>query len=444
MRFVLVSAVLLGLISVAPAREDSSPKKANAAPTLAQLLAQLKSRDADKADAAEKALVGLGGSALPDLQKVRETADPELRRRLDELIPLLERSNMLTPKRVNLHMTNKTLQQVMAELTKQTGYKMEVGMNGGPQDKTLYTFHFDKLTFWEAIDKVCDASGMVLNQWWGGDDAMHFWPSDSYVPYNVTHGPFKVMATGFNYNRNNNFGQLPKNAFELNHNRSESLNLNLMLAVEPKLPIIKVGNTRLIVAEDDEHNSMIPPPEANNNGMYQRGYYWWGNQRMYIMNSSATLHWASKTAKTLKTLKGVVPVTVLADQKPAVVTDKLLTAKGKKFKVGSATFQITEINEQPGKQYQISLTVTEDVKDNPNDWSRIQSLQQRIEVQDDRGNRHNFYLNITSWNSNSSATCQLNIQPPGPKTGNPVRLVYYSWNLLEHDVAFEFKDLPLP
>jgi hypothetical protein len=37
------------------------------------------------------------------------------------------------------------------------------------------------------------------------------------------------------------------------------------------------------------------------------------------------------------------------------------------------------------------------------------------------------------------------VQPnEDPKVGPPAKLVYYSWVLMEHEVAFEFRDLPLP
>ena len=50
---------------------------------------------------------------------------------------------------------------------------------------------------------------------------------------------------------------------------------------------------------------------------------------------------------------------------------------------------------------------------------------------------------MNNWNG-ATAQFQLTIQPPGPNLGPPTKLVFYAWNLMEHDVEFEFHDLPLP
>ena len=211
------------------------------------------------------------------------------------------------------------------------------------------------------------------------------------------------------------------------------------------LPILKTGQIKLSVAEDDEGHSMIPKNENPNNNMSNRVYYGWG-WRGYMQQVQAPLAWSSKSSRTVKMLKGLIPVTLLADQKPSIVTDKLLASKGKKYKVGDATFHVEEITEMPGKQYQIRLNVTENSKEAQNDYSRLQSMQQRLELQDDKGNKVPSYVNITSWgNGPMSAQFQIMVQPSNnAKLGAPAKLVYSSWVLMEHEVAFEFKDLPLP
>jgi hypothetical protein len=463
-----VCLTLLLVLGLAPwARGDAAAKRP--APSADQLLHQLGSRDPKAREAASKALAELGPDALPALQKAKLKADPELRRRLEELIPLLERAGILTPKRVTLHMTNKPMSAVCAELSKQTGYKIEFmnwgwmwGMWGNVPDKALYTFHLDKLPFWEAMDRICDSTGMVLQQWYGwGDDTMRLYAADSYVPFNYRRGPFKVMATGFNYQRNNNFGQLPKNGNPLAQRGWENLYASLMLCVEPKLPIIRLGAVRWLAVEDEEGHSLIPPRVPVNQGpMYYEGGMWFGNSyRCYSQQTQASLLWPSKTARTVKIMRGIIPATLLSEQKPTVVTERLLSSKGKTFKVGQTTFKVEDVTELAGKQHQIKLHVTEESRDSPNDWRRIQSLQQRLEVQDDRGNKLPWVFQPVQWQNNNSVQLQLTTgqqnQPFVPANANlngngqarlglPNRLVYYAWTLMEHYVEFEFRDLPLP
>src|SRR4051812_38123473 len=93
-------------------------------PDVAKLLEGLAARDFHDRDAAQKALAELGVEALPALQKARGSADPEVRRRLDELIPPLARKLALSPKLITLHMVNRPIRDILAELSRQTGYKI--------------------------------------------------------------------------------------------------------------------------------------------------------------------------------------------------------------------------------------------------------------------------------------------------------------------------------
>jgi hypothetical protein len=50
------------------------------------------------------------------------------------------------------------------------------------------------------------------------------------------------------------------------------------------------------------------------------------------------------------------------------------------------------------------------------------------------------------WGNNSPGSVQLQVvfAPPGGKAGPPTKLIYYRWTTIQHEIAFEFKDLPLP
>src|SRR5213078_4088462 len=60
-----------------------------------KLVEQLGDRDFHKRDQAARQLETLGPRALPELRKARVNADPEVRRRLDDLIPALETSAVI-------------------------------------------------------------------------------------------------------------------------------------------------------------------------------------------------------------------------------------------------------------------------------------------------------------------------------------------------------------
>lgn len=445
MRHVIRLAVFLGF-AFTPSLWATPPERTPASTSRIEfLIAQLGDKDFQRREAASRALAALGTEALPALQRFRSHPDPEIRRRLDELIPPLERALALGPKRITLHMTNQPIRAVIEELTKQTGYKFAGLENQGSKaDKLAYTFHFDKTPFWQAMDQVCEAGGFVLQQNYYGDDSLRlFRQPDSFVPFVSYDGPFKVVATGFNYNRSNQFAHLIRN--QQGQQGSESLQVNLSLVVEPRLPILRLGSVRLTAAEDEEKQSMLPTTDHLGGPWGGRSFYAGGGYRSYIQQTQATLVLPSRTSRIVKVLKGVIPVTLLADQKPAVVTDRILSAKGKKFQAGAASFYVEDVSELAGKQYQIKLSVTEESKDGPDDWTRIQSLQQRIEIQDSQGNKQQFYFNSVGTNGVNGGQYTITVQPnANGKIGPPAKLVYYAWILMEHEVSFEFRDLPLP
>src|SRR5216683_1501994 len=241
-------AILVGLGLIPFSWAGAAEKKPGAIPQIEPLIEQLADKDFQRREAASKALAAVGTEALPALQKARSHPDPEVRRRLDELIPPLERALALKPKRVTLHVANKPIREIIDELTKQTGYKFTGLENQGDESaKQVYTFHFDSVPFWQALDEVCAAGGFVLQQNYQSDDSLRlFHQPESYAPFVSYDGAFKVIPTGFNYNRTNHFAQITRT--RPGQQSSESLHVNLTLAVEPKLPILRVGLVRLSVA----------------------------------------------------------------------------------------------------------------------------------------------------------------------------------------------------
>jgi hypothetical protein len=214
--------------------------------------------------------------------------------------------------------------------------------------------------------------------------------------------------------------------------------------------MLGLGEPRLIAAFDSDKNSMLPVSRAGGEAdLSVRPRRWvsrYGNgYRAYHMQAQVNLNRPSEKATFVRMLRGTVPVTLLAEQKPVVVTDAILTAKGKKFTVGSTTFHIEDASELPNKQYQVKLAVTEKNSDNPNDYTWMNALYQRIELQDANG--YKFQVFGSNWGNSAPNHVQLTLTygaNNGRKAGPPTKFVYYSWKTLQHQLAFEFNDLPLP
>jgi hypothetical protein len=431
----------------ASAEKATAATKPSAAPEAAKWIDSLASRDFRTREQATRAIIAIGTPALPALRQARSVQDAEVRQRVDELVAMLERAAALAPKRVTLKIDKKPVKDVLNEIAKQTGFKIpttDAAFNAPPA-KAPQSFEFKNTPFWEALDKVCEKYGLIVQQTGNADTTMRLAFQDSYEPYRSYDGSFKVLATGFSYNRNNNFGEVMKTPYQPGEAANESLQINFSVCVEPRVPIMKVGSVRLIRAEDENKCSMLAEG-ANYWEAWNMRYYGGGNNRSFVYPASAYLAWPSKTSRTLKVVKGIIPVTLLAEQKLVVVTDNVLNAKGKKIKVGPATFNIDSINTTGNKQQEIKITYNEDSTDMNYDWGRIQAVQQRLELQDAKGNKIPSRVQIYNYNPPNGAQLSIIAQPAGnnSKVGPPAKLLFQLWVQMEHEVAFEFHDLPLP
>jgi hypothetical protein len=416
---------------------------------LEPLVEQLGDGDYRKRDEAAQLLRAQGLAALPALRKALNHPDLEVRRRVQELIPAVEVAAIISPRRINYKAAGKPLTEVFNEINKQTGLKVEFWQNN-PNVQRGYTFDFRDVTFWEALDRIGRETGLVIQQGYG-DDRVRLQPQNGYVPYVVHDGAFRFVANNISQTRNVDLSFIPKEAAP--PRRSDSLNFSFTTFVEPRLAILGISDVNLTAAYDNEKNSLLPAPQPPDieerpwagrwGGMRRWSSGRYGN-RASSVQSYLQLNRVSDKATAIKVLRGTMALNLLAEQKPVVISDAILTAKGKKATIDGTTINILDITEQPNKQIQLKLSITDDNKD-ANDYSWMNTMYQRLVLQDARGNAFNNYG--TSWGNSGPTHVELTMTfaPPGMnKDEKPVKLVFYSWTTMVHQLDFEFKDLPLP
>jgi hypothetical protein len=452
---VLVSLGLTLVLEAAGVKGNGSPDKAKPKQNVDQLIDQLGHRKYRTREAAQKALAKMGVEALPILVKARKTRmDLEVLRRLDAVIPNLERLDMVRPKLVSLHMNNKSIQEVLAEITKQTGYHLDI-QNANLNNKAL-KFNFDKLPFWQALDKVCQEANLSVNQY-------HYYGNTTdriqltsygtkpgpYVQYTET---FRLVPISMNYSRNVNYDLNARTDKAAQHTRQENMYLSFHIFTEPKLPFMQVHSPVITEAYDEHKKPMFVKTAVspNPNPYYDRYYY--GNYRFLTSQQSVYLIRPSRDSKRAKIIRGEIPVTVLRKEQELVVVDKPLTIKQKKmFKGGKTEMEIEDVTEANnwgnGKSYTVKMNIKED-SDTPNaDWNWQNSLMYRLVLMDAKGNKY------TCWNNNlynpgnrgsRFAQGSITFSPPNQGIGEPVKLVYLKWVTEQHRIKFEFKNVPLP
>ncbi len=384
-----------------------------------------------------------GTAALPALRKAINHPELEIRRRVVELIPTLEMLAVLAPRRVTLKASDKSLQDLFAEITKQTGMKVEFWTNKPQQ---TYSFDFRNVTFWEAIDRIAQDASLLVQHGYG-DERVRLQQGNGYVPFLVREGAFRFSANNIHQSRNLDLSIINRDAGP--NQRSESLTFSFSIAVEPRLSILGMGEVKLSAAFDNENNSLLinhAPQDPEQMWMMRRwtsGRY--GN-RSNTIQTSVNLRRVSEKANTIKTVRGTVPINLLTEQKPVVISDKVMTEKGKKVKVDSTSIVVQEATVLPSKQIQLKLSITEEGKDN-NDYTWMNTMYQRLQLVDDKGNPYPNHG--TSWGNSGPNHVELTMtfgeQPANGEKGKaPSKLIFQSWTTMTHQLAFEFKDIPLP
>jgi hypothetical protein len=447
----LAAAGCLGLaltVRGAGGKVKNSAEKV-ASPAVERLIGRLGDRNYRVRNAAQRRLAGMGVEILPLLLKARKgRGDLEVIRRLDDLIPNLERVALLQPKLVTLHLEKKPLQDVVNEIARQTGYGIDIQNNFNNQ---AYTFHFDRLPFWEALDRVArEAHLSVYPHYYGnGGDRIQLntWgnPPAPHIAYTQT---FRLVPNNMQYYRNVNYnGSFTDKA---DHpQRTETLTLTFTVHTEPKLPFLTVGQAVVTQAHDEMKRSMAP---ATTNTTFYSGpvYINYGNGRTFAQSVNLALVRPHRDSKFAKVIRGELPVTLLSKQMPEIVIDNPAAVKNKKFRSSKTEIDIEQVtvnNWNNGKMYQFQMTVKEQAEMVNGNWdySWGNSLQHRLELYDAKGTKY-LVWSSSLWNRGPRlAGGMIQFRPPdNGQVGPPVKLVFNRWVSLPHKIKFEFKDLPMP
>src|SRR5262245_47416556 len=425
-------AGLIGGLALAAVGADG-PAKSPEKPSIEKLISELDDRSFRVREAAGRALEARGEEALPLLRKAIAAAEPEARRRVEVLTSRIERTALLSPKRVTLIAEDKPVKDVVAEISKQTGYKLQ--WQG--DNRARMTIDWNNVTYWEAMEKVLLDAGASMNFDESGN--VHLYQQEVYSPYYSHSGPFRLQAVNFSFNKYINLMNLPRNG-QNNDHQNGGLYFSFQVQAEPKAPLVGIGEARLIKAEDEHGASLVPVHNVNDYGVR---YFDGGGFRNYQYQSQVNMAKPAKDATKAQILKGRLPVTLLSSVRPELTITKI--AKGQKGQGVTVELELEEVAEQ-GKSYTLTMTVKRFDRNPEADPNWANYVWQRIELYDAKGKKYQSQGMNNFINGNpSSVQGSFQFAPPQDgRIGEAAKLVYNQWVTISHEVEFEFRDVPLP
>jgi hypothetical protein len=170
----LLLALLLGLgFAVLTQMRQTASANNNDEERVNKLVQQLGSSKFSDRDKAKRELESLGMKALEGLRKAAKNGDLETSRRASELLKKLEdkiaTDSILAPKKVKLSFKDTSVLDAVAELSRQSGYQIQVQGDRTALAKRTVTLTTGEISFWEAFDQLCQKAGLVeMNAQTGG------------------------------------------------------------------------------------------------------------------------------------------------------------------------------------------------------------------------------------------------------------------------------------
>jgi len=421
----------------------SSPAADQAGPVattpVATLIEQLGDRNFRVRQAAGKELEERGEESLPLLRQSSTHADEEIRRRVEVLSQRIERTSLLSAKKFTFRVNNVTIEEAIKELARLSGYKLQ--FQGGQPRKL--SIEMENVTYWQVMEKLCNDAGLSP----GYDDQqgiVYLYQQNTISPYTHTSGPFRFVAQNFNYSRYVNLANIPRNGND-QQNQDNNLNFSFLVQAEPKIPLLAVSPPRLTKAVDENGFSLLPR-QHDNQGFNVAYYEGNGLYRNFQHSVNAPMAKPDRDATKAAIIKGKVMVTLLSGTKPDVVVENLTTGKKKQSGVGqTGEIDIEDVTEA-NKNWTITMQIRRRAKDGEQDHNWMNTVPQKLELYDAKGRqyRSNGIVNYLNTTQNSiSAVFQFS-PPPQGEIGPAVKLVLAQWLTLQHELEFEFKDLPLP
>lgn len=315
--------------------------------------------------------------------------------------------------------------------------------------------------FWEAIDRLGPAAGLILDELHGARELRLWSDRGTLGPVSYDHA-FRCRASSVNDERELIYGDA---GFQLHSSFRPGpggrdakgpgsrwgrffVQIEVMCEPRPITSLEPAGPPRIIEAVDDRGRSLILEPDAKA-FEYPKKYY----DRNWYAGFDANLHLKTPdpASRSIRRLRGAIPL-VLWGSRAQVLTVPLVDSEGRTFRGSGVTLKVLK-RTTDGPTPSLDLELRNDGPVPPEDGRNplfdtypgivVRRPDEQFELLDADGRRLPIDYRSTEFNpAVTRATIRVK---PGPHPGGPPeRLQFHGLVRVETEVRFEFADIPLP
>jgi serine/threonine protein kinase/WD40 repeat protein len=285
---------------------------------IADWIKGLSNGDAKIREEAASALAAVGPPVRKALAAAASDPDPAVQPRVKEVLDRITLSEALAPTLVHLKLENALTADAVEALARQTGVRLVYKAQArtklpAPQAVTL---ELNGVPFWEALDRLCKAAGLGYQSPDG--QFLMLTEGNPGAPNAIAYaGPLRLQANNWNVSRSVNLRGDKGGSFQ-----ASSLSVSSM--TDPGASWLTLGILRVIDAETDDGDSLLMEPPSS-------GFFGAPNSPLQPTYGALQLKPPPRTGGTLKRIKGIVQLEVIARQHELVTAPELDKAEGKTF-----------------------------------------------------------------------------------------------------------------
>src|SRR5262249_13768734 len=138
---------------------------------------------------------------------------------------------------------------------------------------------------------------------------------------------------------------------------------------EPRIKVLYLGGPNLSQALDDQKRSLLPKKLFDlerfdpRDRMFRANRVWRGAYGHHDLSASVSLRIPAKDARSVKVLRGSIPVFLEKERKRTVLVENIAKAQGKKNKSDEFTVEIDRVKQLAGNQHQVFFAFTKNKRD---------------------------------------------------------------------------------